>query len=65
MSSAVDQDLNERIIAVSRLIGSFFEPAEPGAFEQGPDSDAGDLDDAVIILGGKSEEELPLRQSQN
>lgn len=65
MSSTVDQSLNKRIIAVSRLIGSFFEPAESDAFEQDRDPDASELDDTVIFLGDQSDDELPLRQSQN
>ena len=65
MSATADQELNERIIAVSRLIGSFFGSGETDCLAHRPSIEEGLAENAVIIFEDQSEGDLPFPQSQN
>ena len=65
MSATADHDLNERIIAVSRLIGSFFESADQEDLERDLASDLNSLDDPFLIVEDRPGDGPAFAQSQN
>ncbi len=65
MSATADQELNEQIIAVSRLIGSFFGSGEADCPQRGPGVEEGLPESTVIFLEDQPDQGLPFPQSQN
>lgn len=65
MSATADQELNERIIAVSRLIGSFFGSSEPGDAEHPSETEAPLPERGVILLEDQAAADPSLLPSQN